>query len=98
MGSHASHLTLESYYTGIIEFIDDIVEVYQGQYGLIEGYDQIATDDTKSKDKLDYFKEVVEFVKAERNCIKSEDTHLHTIIDEVVVLIYKTIYKLTYNK
>jgi hypothetical protein len=98
MGSHASHLTLESYYTGIIEFIDDIVEVYQGQYGLIEGYDQIATDDTKSKDKLDYFKEVVEFVKAERKCIKAEDTHLHTIIDEVVVLIYKTIYKLTYNK
>jgi DNA-binding ferritin-like protein len=98
MGSHASHLTLESYYTEIIEFIDDIVEVYQGQYGLIEGYDQIATDDTKSKDKLDYFKEVVEFVKSERKCIKAEDTHLHTIIDEIVVLIYKTIYKLTYNK
>lgn len=98
MGSHASHLTLETYYTEVIGFIDDIVEVYQGQYGLIEGYDQIATDDTKSKDKLDYFKEVVEFVKAERTCIKAEDTHLHTIIDEVVVLIYKTIYKLTYNK
>jgi hypothetical protein len=98
MGSHAAHLALESYYSGVIEFIDDIVEVYQGQYGLIEGYDQIATDDTKSKDKLDYFKEVVEFVKSERSCIKSEDTHLHTIIDEVVVLIYKTIYKLTYNK
>ena len=97
-GSHAAHLALEAYYSGVIEFIDDIVEVYQGQYGLIEGYDQIATDDTKSKDKLDYFKEVVEFVKSERSCIKSEDTHLHTIIDEVVVLIYKTIYKLTYNK
>jgi hypothetical protein len=98
MGSHAAHLALEAYYSGVIEFIDDIVEVYQGQYGLIEGYDQIATDETRSKDKLDYFKEVVEFVKSERSCIKVEDTHLHTIIDEVVVLIYKTIYKLTYNK
>ena len=97
-GSHAAHLALEAYYSGVIEFIDDIVEVYQGQYGLIEGYDQIATDDTKSKDKLDYFKEVADFVKAERTCVKAEDTHLHTIIDEVVVLIYKTIYKLTYNK
>ena len=98
MGSHAAHLALEAYYSGVIEFIDDIVEVYQGQYGLIEGYDQIATDETRSKEKLDYFKEVVEFVKAERTCVKAEDTHLHTIIDEVVVLIYKTIYKLTYNK
>ena len=98
MGSHAAHLALESYYSGVIEFIDDIVEIHQGQYGLIEGYDQIATDETRSKDKLDYFKEVVEFVKAERTCVKAEDTHLHNIIDEVVALLYKTIYKLTYNK
>ena len=97
-GSHAAHLALEAYYSGVIEFIDDIVEIHQGQYGLIEGYDQIATDETRSKDKLDYFKEVAEFVKAERTCVKAEDTHLHNIIDEVVALLYKTIYKLTYNK
>lgn len=98
MGSHAAHLALEAYYSGIIEFIDDIVEVYQGQYGLIEGYDVIDTTDSKSKDRLDYFKETVEFVKSSRKCIKDEDTHIHTIIDEVLVLMYKTIYKLTYNK
>ena len=98
MGSHAAHLALEAYYSGVIEHIDEIVEVYQGQYGLIEGYDQIATDDTRSKEKLDYFKEVVEFVKAERTCVKAEDTHLHNLIDEVVALLYRTIYKLTYNK
>jgi DNA-binding ferritin-like protein len=98
MGSNAAHLALEAYYTEVIENIDEIVEVYQGQYGLIEGYDQIATDDTRSKEKLDYFKEVVEFVRSERTCIKAEDTHLHNIIDEVVALLYRTIYKLTYNK
>ena len=98
MGSHAAHLALESYYDGVIGFIDDIVEIYQGQYGLIEGYEQIATDETRSKDRLEYFKEVVEFVKSERSCIKAEDTHLHNIVDEVVALLYKTIYKLTYNK
>ena len=98
MGSHAAHLALEAYYSGVIEFIDDIVEIYQGQYGLIEGYDVIDTTDSKSKDKLDYFKETVEFVKSERTCIKSEDTHIHNIIDELIALQYKTIYKLTYNK
>lgn len=98
MGSHAAHLALEAYYSSVIEHIDEIVEVYQGQYGLIEGYDQIATDETKSKDKLDYFKEVVEFVKNERACIDAKDTHLHNLVDEVVALLYRTIYKLTYNK
>ena len=98
MGSHAAHLALEAYYSGVIEFIDDIVEIYQGQYGLIEGYETIDTSDSKSKDKLDYFKETVEFVRKERTCIKSEDTHIHNIIDELIALQYKTIYKLTYNK
>jgi hypothetical protein len=98
MGSHAAHLALEAYYSGVIEFIDDIVEIYQGQYGLIEGYDVIDTADSKSKDRLDYFKEIVEFVKSGRTCIKAEDTHIHNIIDELIALQYKTIYKLTYNK
>ncbi len=98
MGSHAAHLALEAYYDGVIGFIDDIVEIYQGQYGLIEGYDVIDTTDSKSKDRLDYFKETVEFVKSGRNCIKAEDTHIHNIIDELIALQYKTIYKLTYNK
>jgi hypothetical protein len=98
MGSHAAHLSLEAYYDGVIAFIDDIVEIYQGQYGLIEGYDVIDTTDSKSKDRLDYFKETVEFVKSERTCIKAEDTHIHNIVDELIALQYKTIYKLTYNK
>jgi hypothetical protein len=98
MGSHAAHLALEAYYDGVIGFIDDIVEIYQGQYGLIEGYDIIDTTDAKSKDRLDYFKDTVEFVKSGRTCIKSEDTHIHNIVDELIALQYKTIYKLTYNK
>jgi len=98
MGSHAAHLALQTYYEEVIEFIDDIVEIYQGQYGLIEGYDIIDTTDSKSKDRLDYFKETVEFVKSARKCIKAEDTHIHNIVDELIALQYKTIYKLTYNK
>ena len=98
MGSHAAHLALQTYYEEVIEFIDDIVEIYQGQYGLIEGYDVIDTTDSKSKDRLDYFKETVEFVKSARKCIKAEDTHIHNIVDDLIALQYKTIYKLTYNK
>jgi hypothetical protein len=98
MGSHAKHTALGDYYEGILEFIDDLIEIYQGQYGIIEEYDVIDTKDTTSKDTIEYFNELVSFIKVERKCINDEDTHLHNIIDEVVALVYKTLYKLKYTK
>ncbi len=98
MGSHAAHTALGDYYEGILGFIDEMIEVYQGQYGIIEGYETIDTSETRSKDKIEYFEELVEFVKTEKKCIKPEDSHLLNIVDEAVALIYKTLYKLKYNK
>ena len=97
-GSHAAHKALQEYYEGILEFVDELIEVYQGQYGIIEGYEVIDTKETKSKDKIAYFEELVEFVKTEKKCINPEDSHLLNIVDEAVALIYKTLYKLKYNK
>jgi hypothetical protein len=98
MGSHAKHTALGDYYEGVLGFIDDIIEIWQGQYGIIEEYDTIDTTETKTKDTIEYFNELARFIKEERKCIPTEDTHLHNIVDEVVALVYKTLYKLKYNK
>jgi len=99
MGSYAAHVALGAYYEGILEFIDDLIEVYQGQYGLVENFQIIDTSSTKSQEPIEYFEELVSFVKSTRNTsLSSEDTHLQNIIDEVIALIYKTLYKLKYNK
>jgi hypothetical protein len=98
MGSHAAHTALGDYYEGILGFIDEMIEVYQGQYGIVEGYETIDTSDTQSKDKIEYFEELANFVKTEKKCIKPEDSHILNIVDEAVALIYKTLYKLKYNK
>ena len=98
MGSHAKHTALGDYYEGVLSFIDDIIEIWQGQYGIIEEYDTIDTTETKTKDTIEYFNELARFIKEERKCIPAEDTHLHNIVDEVVALVYKTLYKLKYNK
>lgn len=95
-GSYAAHMALNGYYDGVLDLIDSLVETYQGQYGIVEGYDIIDTKDTKSKDKLEYFKELADFIKTERKCIP--DTHLQNIVDEIVALVYKTLYKLRFNK
>ena len=99
MGSYAAHVALGVYYEGILEFIDDLIETYQGQYELVESFDMINTIDTKSKPPIEYFEELVMFIKSTRNTsLSAEDTHLQNVIDEVVGLIYRTLYKLKYNR
>jgi hypothetical protein len=97
-GSYAGHMALQGYYENVLELIDDVIETYQGQYGLIEGYDIIDTSETKSKEPIAYFEELGEYIKHAKKCISEEDTHLHSIIDDIVCLLYKTLYKLKFNK
>ena len=97
-GSYASHMALGSYYEGVLDLIDQIIEVYQGQYGIVDGYDIIDTKDTKTKDTVAYFEEIAEYIKHGRKCISAEDTHLQNIVDEIVSLVYKTLFKLKFNK
>jgi DNA-binding ferritin-like protein len=97
-GSYATHEALGDYYEEIVEILDDTIEVYQGQYGLVDGYDVIDTADTKSKEPLAYFEELAEWIKHGKKCISDEDTHIHSLIDDIMALIYKTIYKLKFLK
>lgn len=97
-GSHAAHTALNEYYEGVLDFIDDLIETYQGQYGIVDGYETIDTNETRTKEKVEYFEGLVEFVKHGRKAISAEDTHLQNIIDEVVALIYRTLYKLKFTK
>jgi len=97
-GSLGKHLALGAYYDGVLDLVDDIIETFSGQYGLIEEYDIIDTKETRTKEPIEYFNELAKFIKVERKCINEEDTHLHNIIDEIVALVYKTLYKLKYNK
>lgn len=97
-GSHASHAALNTYYEDILELIDTLIETYSGQYGIVDGYDIIDTNSTRTKDKVAYFEDLVEFVKYARKAISAEDTHLQNVIDEVVGLIYRTLYKIRYLK
>lgn len=98
-GSHAKHLALNDYYDKILDMLDEIIEVYQGEYEVLEGYDAIDTSSTKSLDTIKYFTDLASFIKEQRFvCFDEKDTHYFNIIDDMLVLIYKTLYKLKYNK
>lgn len=95
MGSGWEHDALKDFYDSILEFTDDLIETYQGQYGIVEGYDVIDSSATGQMKSLEYLKQTVDFIRSERKSINAEDTHLHNVIDEIIALFYKTIYKLT---
>ena len=98
-GSYASHIALNDYYENILDLIDELAETYMGQYDIINDYQSIDTNGTNSKDKLEYFKELSEFIKSNRTTSFSpEDTHLQNIIDEMVSIVYRTTYKLKFMK
>jgi len=95
MGSGWEHDALNKFYDEVLELTDTIIETYQGQYGIVEGYEIIDTSTTGQMKSLEYIKQTVDYIISERKVIKQEDTHLQNIIDEIVGLFYQTIYRLT---
>ena len=97
-GSGWKHAALNTFYDEVLSLTDELIETYQGQYGIVEGYETINPSEAQKMEALDYIKDFANFIKSNRMQIPSEDTHLHNIVDEIVALVYKTIYKLTYLK
>lgn len=91
--SYAQHMALGSFYEDIVDLTDDLIEQYQGKYGVINTYNTITLVTTT--DYINYFKTLRLLVEGTRYSeLKKEDTHLQNIIDEIVSLIDKTLYKL----
>lgn len=99
MGSEAKHEALQEYYGGdVTGILDDLIEMYQGQFGkIITGYDIIDTTKNAKMDPIEYFNDLADFIKKERhNCFDEEDTHYFNLIDDLLVILYKLLYKLKF--
>lgn len=88
--SYENHVALNSYYDSIISFADDLAEGYQGRYGIITKYPKVSLAPT---DPIKLIEEVRDWIDKNREeaCKESE---LQNIIDEIIQLHNKTLYKL----
>jgi hypothetical protein len=91
--SYSEHKALDSFYNGLLDFVDDFTETYQGQYGLIESPKVNVPNVENIVNYLEDFCKTSTSARAEL-----KDGHLQNIIDEILSLTYKTIYKLKYLK
>jgi hypothetical protein len=92
--SYSTHKALQNYYEGILVFTDEFVETYQGQYGILNGYEKLSLDAKNSESIEDYMDDTVKIFVLSKDSLNKKDTHLVNIIDEIIALTYKTIYKL----
>jgi DNA-binding ferritin-like protein len=92
--SFAQHKALNEYYDEIVELFDDLVETYQGRYGIITGYES-PNSFREDQNPLIYFKALNQYVETVRKSLP-QDSYLQNQIDEIVALVEKTVYKLEY--
>lgn len=91
-GSFAAHMALGDLYDDIIEDIDEIVEVYQGKYGLVSN---LYTDAAKlPTDICLHVKAEAMWVEDNRTFISKGETAIENLIDNLIAHYHKTVYKL----
>jgi len=96
--SFAAHSALNTYYDEIVGLTDSFIEGYQGKYGIIKGYANVILQEYESDDAvINYFTTLDMYISKTRNLVCS-DSYLQNIIDEIILLINSTLYKLKYLK
>lgn len=90
--SFASHMALGDLYDQIVEDIDEIVETFQGKYGLI---DELHTNAAAlPSDIVSHVKNEAKWVEKNRSKIAGGDTAIENLVDTLVGHYHKTVYKL----
>ena len=94
--SYAQHMALGEFYNTIIEKADDLAEAYQGQSGELIGNFEIFQNQFDVK-ILDILNGQVDWIKKNRyKIIDKNETALHNIIDEILGVYYRALYKLKF--
>jgi hypothetical protein len=91
----SAHIALNELYDELLDLTDELIETYQGQFGLIEPIDKLFLEYVDIIEYLESFASEVARIseKMPEGC-----GHLGNIMQEISSLIYKTIYKLKFLK
>lgn len=92
-GSFAAHEALGEFYPAVVDLADRLAETYQGcELTLI---DIPLLDNDFPGPILDSLKSQQKWIKANRyKAVEKEETHMQQIIDDIVELYDRTIFKL----
>jgi len=90
--SYAAHMALGDLYEDIVDETDNIVENYQGEFGLLTG---LETECAKLEgDIIARIKADSDWVKANRTAIANGSRSMENLVDSLSAAYNKTLYKL----
>jgi len=93
--SYAKHKALQKFYENIIDLADDFAETAQGRYGLIGPISLMSAK--KTTNVIEFLEgQLAEIEEARYSICDKTDTPLQQLIDNIVELYLKTLYKLKY--
>lgn len=92
-GSFAAHEALGEFYPAVVDFADTLAEAYQGcELTLI---DIPLLDNEFPGEIKESMQAQLKWLKANRyKAVEKDETHLQNIIDEIIALYDRTIFKL----
>lgn len=91
--SFAQHMALGDFYDGVIDQIDTIVECYQGNFGLLGDY-QVETSPVGNI--TTWLQAELDWIATHRGALANGSTSIENLLDGLLEIYQRTIYKLTY--
>ena len=95
--SFAKHLALGDLYDALLETADDIAEVYQGKYGIMNlGHNtsMFNTPNASTMEPVDFVRSLAIWAEGQKSTFSPADTHLLNMWDELLSKVYRAKYKL----
>lgn len=86
--SYSSHKALNHYYDELLDKIDNLIECYQGLYGLIN----ISIPSSSVEDPIKHLESLHKYINETKSIF--QDSAILNQIDEIKSLIQSTLYKL----
>jgi uncharacterized protein Yka (UPF0111/DUF47 family) len=90
--SYAVHKALGNFYEDVIDLLDDLVECYQGNFGIIGKVPDV--EQSHNGNCIECLNDQVSWIAKHRSQIAQEVDALENIVDEITGLYLKTLYKL----
>ena len=93
--SYSKHKALQKFYENIIDLADDFAETYQGRYGLLGPISLMS--DKKTSNFIEFLEnQLAEIESVRYDVCDKEDTPLQNLIDGIIELYLRTLYKLRF--
>lgn len=93
--SYSKHVALNIFYDRIVGAADDFAEAYQGRHGMIGPISLMSAK--KTTNVIDFLQDQLdEIEKCRYEVVDKSDSSLQQLIDNIIEIYLRTIYKLKY--